>query len=132
MSAQTYRRIAVGSLPDSDWVVAQDVGSVVNVYTLLEKKGGLEVSCVWLNNGVVMGNVTSVTLRPVERKAVTAANVSGASYTVFVAATTDLTLPALAKRSLEDTRYDDLFLMVSAAVPPGGATHLDLVIEETR
>lgn len=146
-SPKLYRNIPVADVPDAaDWVSAQAVtpASVVNVYSLWPGRASIEITAVWWDAGAAPAgigaavyDVANVTIQPVEIKHVRAATTASdgvvdvSAFDVVVAATSSITGPAFTKVSLADSSPDEMYLRVTAATPPVGATHLRLIAEVT-
>lgn len=142
----TYREIAVGDLPDADWVAAKAVPELVpNVYADATERGCIEISPVWWNVdaapagvGAAVYDAAVVELQPVEVKRVrlpapvVVGDTTYEDYVAVVAAAASYSKPAFEKVSLEDTSADEMHLRVVSATAPVGATHLRLIVEVTR
>lgn len=141
-ACKLYRQIAVADLPDDDWVDAQAVlAGVRDVYSLWPGRAGIEIMPVWWDDTVVndaggvpvydSGNIGIV---PVEYKVVAADSaVAGVPrFAVYINAAPTLAWPAFEKKTLNDTSADAIYLRVTAATAPSGATHLRLLAEVTQ
>lgn len=133
-SPKPYRIINASSLPDSDWVADQLVPPTVpNVYAFWPGRATIEILPVWwdANTDTAVYDSGNVVVQPVEIKRVSGATQSVPDSVVVCNATISQTAPAFQKTSLLDTSADEMYLRVVSATPPGGATHLRLIVEVT-